>query len=344
LGVVLLFVALRMTSNEKHDPIASSTPGTETILTMFGDGPFRLTHAEPIRNETDSTIRFVNVMGTCACSHVELQEQEVPAGGETALHFEVEVPENSSGRRLMFFLEQDDGTHRRLDFHVAVFPTLQLPDEVGHVAIGTLQPGDVEQRRLMVYLHAEGEETVPPEILEAVSLDPAIVVEFENSTQWTSLPGNIGTRRVAFLTISASWTPNEGAFTKPVEVVYGQGGATGAVGRKALTVSGHHESVYELSPRRIRVELLPRDGTVDRTVLLRRVDGKELSIQSIDTDSDAIAVVERTVVDGDTCRLRFAINANLFDEILFAECVIRTNHPVQPAVSVPISATKEATQ
>ena len=324
----------RRDDRKNRDPIA--------IPPLFGEPPFKVHHAALIRNETDSVLRFTRVTSSCGCSRIQLEDMEIAPGERTWLHLEVDLPGNSSGRRIICLLQQEDGAHRRYDFHVSAFPTIQFLDESGSVTVGAVRPGQSLDRRVPVFLHAEGRNTIPPEIVSVVSRDPAVTATFLNSSDSTLLAGEVGTRRMAVLDLHLNWMPREGPFSYPLEVHYRGIGTRIISGVKSLTVSGFFESVYDVTPKRIRVESVrPAEGVVTRPVILRCRDNSALEILSVDTQSKAVTVINQSRLGRGAFQIVVGIIPTQFDDFFFTECVIRTNHAVQPVVILPVSGTKE---
>jgi hypothetical protein len=142
--------------------------------------------------------------------------------------------------------------------------------------------------------------------------------------------------------LQVSWVPREGPFSYPIEVQYRGIGARVVGGAKPFTISGFFESVYDVTPKRIRVEAVaPASKVVEKAVIVRCRDNTSLEILSVDTQSKAVTVINQCRLGRDAFRIVVGIIPTLFDDILFTECMIRTNHAVQPVVIVPISGTKE---
>jgi hypothetical protein len=87
-GICLLLLPMdNLTLAKKESDVkAESNVKTYTIPPVFGNGPFVVEHDLPVRNSTQSLLRFSGIASSCGCSEAVLKKMELAPNEETSIH------------------------------------------------------------------------------------------------------------------------------------------------------------------------------------------------------------------------------------------------------------------
>jgi uncharacterized protein DUF1573 len=302
-----------------------------TAPPLVGEGELVVKYDFPVVNETGREIRFTDVVSSCGCSKAKLATEQLAVGAETVLHVEVEMGHQGGERTVSCAVGTNTGQSWIYVLKATAHPRLGLGKPTCLVSFGELDPGEAAERTIAVYTHAaQGDEPPVLRTAEASSGDLELAwVEADTTT----LPCGV-TRRVTELKICLAPQFASGAFRSQVLLTYGEE----AEPRTAeIQIASLIRSVYEVSPRRIHLGFVEEGKQIERTVHVRRLDGRPLEIRSANTRHSWIAGTVKGAGAADSAWVDLKIRTSGIAGAFSDEIIIETDLELQPEIRVPVS-------
>jgi hypothetical protein len=292
-------------------------------------------------NDTADRLRFTKVRGSCACSKAKLNKMELMPGEQSLLYVEVDMTRYGGQRHVNCLLETDEGEPWKYILNLTAYPFFQCAkNNLEHVSFGEIDPGHKAEKSVEVYLHAAGQDTVPPVLVSAECEADDIQVTTANGEDWEALADGSGTRRKATVHFSLRPQSRAGARTTTSRVRYRSGDVEGDA---RFTVSWQVRPVYDVSPSRVYLDAFRAGaGPLQQSVEIRRLDRQPLEIRAVDPGSPAVSIKRIEAVVADRQRIVFEISPDAVPDVLVADVVVKTNHPLQPIISIVISGRRIA--
>lgn len=310
---------------------------TVRLAPVFGQGDQVVRATIPVRNGSSQPVRFASVQCSCACSLARFTKEELQSGEETGLYLEVQMPRGVNQREIDCFAQTAGGDIWRWRISASSYAPIQFDDhKLGHVSLGAVDLGRRAEGSLNIRLHSEQPDAAPPQVTRVECDSPAIETTFQNQPTWEWVGNDRVARRRA--TIGFVLLPQRvpGRAFCTCSIHYGDR-AEAADGKERVTVSWTVRPAFELQPRGVHLADGKPRAIEEHSIVVRRLDGAPLEIVSVASRDPAIAVMAVEPVSKSAHRLLVRIDRSRLPPVFYTEVAVRTNHPVQEEVLVPIS-------
>jgi len=302
------------------------------------DESLEIAHDFNVTNDTNTRVEIVSVKSSCGCLEAAVRDRVLEPGATTVLALRMRSRRGDPARNTTCVLETDQAGQWVYEMDVVSYPRVQFVTEHGSLYLGRAGLRDSPEGTVRVYTHAlEGEE--PPVIREvrAATDDIHAAVREEGLRSL----GNGVSRRVSVLSVRRAPGSASGRRSSAVLLHYAAGGKAAVA---ELPVSWQNEEVYEIRPAALFLGSLdPNKPVEERTVTIRRRDGKPLAVTSVNTSHPGLVARLEDSSGQEECRsIRVSVATRSVTDVLSDVLTVVTNCPAQPTIRIPISALKRS--
>lgn len=280
-------------------PPPSKNPPTQIRrLLPFFLGDVAEFHEEfEITNQSDSPIKFVNVVKSCTCSKAQLEKDVLVPGESTKLSVTVRPEQRTGKTSVVCGVVDTQGVKREYSIlftclHRVTFsrPTLSY---------GRIKPGHEQALRFCVM--AYGLDDSSPATMVDVLVDDSKLRAEPMGSELVHLDDGVSARQFFFnLILPQDKTADSGESIVRAAIKTGD-----AIHSAACPVNWVVSSPYTVTPSRIFVPALTRDGHFENMVTIRRTDLQPFRILSVSSSLRAVKAAH--VADNEDQRESVAI-------------------------------------
>ncbi len=288
----------------------------------------------PVKNETDRSIRFKHVRPSCSCAGAtRLAAMELAPGQETTLTFEVDLRHRKGPQRFLCYLVEADGSEWTYTLETTLHERARFRD-ADSLHFGMIDPKTEEARDTEFVLHSDSLEALPDTVSFRADSDQLRVeagaAEVERQSDGTFV------RRLP-VRIRLQCPDREGLSHASI---YAEFDRQGEKQRVQLGVTWNVRTLFSVSPAQAYFGTVDTSasGEIVRRVMIRRTDGKSLSIKGIKTSCPPVRCSVEKAPEGSACSLALTLDPRKMNGPLWGEVIVETDHAVQPFVKIPVAA------
>ena len=280
-------------------------------------------------NTAAAEFRLDDVRTTCGCTNAEADFERLALGAAGTAEIGVRVTGIDGRRKVTVSLIGDGDRSHHLEVLVPAYPWGKFENDTLHVGRG--EPGAALTRTVALRLHAAGGGAFPAVAAVRTTGVVARAVPGRAAPYDRGLAGGVRGRTIP-LTLDIALPAHAGAIAGGCEVDLASGGEMATL---RLHVAGSVAAPLRATPA--RVFLKPAGGAagaaaVERTVTLRRTDGRPLAVASVTaTEPHVTAAAE---AGGRDFEIRIRVDPSGTTGRSFAEVVARTDDG--PELRIPV--------
>jgi hypothetical protein len=267
----------------------------------------------------------VEVHTSCgACSKAELAKSRLAPNEETVLYLTLNLANRSGHQRSSVTLKEEGGSAWIHTYEIEVFPRARFSESNDQLSWQEVEPLQEMKRDLDFEIYAKQLASIPDRV--TFTTEGGATVETLKS-QAIPLGDDIWVRKLT-LRISQTAPEMSGPLSGSVWSFFS---FEGKEKRTRLGISGYVRSLLTISPE----SLFFSAGDQAKVVTIRRRDGQELTLERLSRSSHEIRCAVEQTRDRSTCLIR--IEQPKHTAPVWLELVLRTNHPKQRTIAIPIA-------
>jgi hypothetical protein len=289
----------------------------------------------PVRNESDSLVRFTRIRQSCSCSAAtKLAAMELEPGQETTLHFHADLRGRLGPQRYICYLVEAGGVEWTYGVETSLHERARFVPH-GSIHFGMVNPRADESRELEFRLHAENERALPAKVTFRTEGEHLKVQALQDTIEEQPDGTCVRSYRLQ-VGLYAPQTPGLGH-----HLVYAEFERQGVKQKVESGVSWNVRSFYEVQPAQAYFGTVDTatSESIERQLIIRRTDGEPLTIKSVKSPSDALQWSLEKTKDDSMAKLVLVLDPKaMAGAPLWGEMMIETNVAMQPLVKVSVAA------
>lgn len=289
-----------------------------------------------VENNGPLLIRFVGVHHSCSCTDSSMDALILEPRQSTLLHMQMNLHGRMGPQRFTNRAELEGGGYWDYEVTTTIYDSAKLDALV--YSFGLVDPEQSASKEGTYTAFAFEESDLPATVSFQVDSERLQVTSLESRIE--QLDDGVWARHFPFrLNLKPPAFPGIGQATLVAKAL----DRSGKEQVVRASCPWNTRSLYEVMPPQVFFAIPDRDdaGSIERVIEVRRVDGQALHIRSVAKAHPAIECLIERGESQATGRLRIRIDAKQFADSMWCELKLETDLPVQPRLSIPVSALKQ---
>lgn len=315
-------------------PLPAAAARTVVLAPLFVGDVDTLEHQLPVKNDTGTEARFIQVRRSCTCAGgTRLGAMRLAAGEQTILHFEVDIRHRHGPQRFSCSLVKDDGDEWVYSVETVLYRRAQFADMAG-IYLGPVDPGKDHVRSTAFLIRGRNRQELPEHVSFESDTD-GLSVQAGAAVEQDEPDGTVLQTIPLLLRLAAPKDSGPGQANMRARVEWRgrsetvQCGMTWSV-RRLFTVTPGYVFFGAVEP--------DARGEVTSQLIVRRSDGRPVGVKGARVSPSSVRCLVKEPAGGEWVKLEVVLTPARMTGTFAGELTIETDCPEQGELRIPVVA------